>query len=203
MSWIALFLGLVLASAGGAGLVASLDLLTTQLGLVYATCGAVGVSGGVIVIAIGLLIRRVDALRRTILRGNVQARSERVEPIAPLLAGLEPTVLAEAGAGTARETPVAEVAEPAMAPAPVLDDAGDREIAAINQNRKGHTPSLEAVDLAAHEPAGPPALIGRYSAGGANYSIFSDGSIEAETDQGAFKFGSMSEFKAYIAGKRN
>src|SRR5579863_4735393 len=120
MSWIALFLGLVLASAGGAGLVASLDLLTTQLGLVYATCGAVGVSGGVIVIAIGLLIRRVDALRRTILRGNEQTRSERVEPVAPpLLAGVDPTVLTEAGV-TAREAPAVEVAEPAMAPAPVF-----------------------------------------------------------------------------------
>ncbi len=203
MSWIALFLGLVLASAGGAGLVASLDLLTTQLGLVYATCGAVGVSGGVIVIAIGLLIRRVDALRRTILRGNEQTRSERVEPVAPpLLAGVDPTVLTEAGV-TAREAPAVEVAEPAMAPAPVFDDPGQREVAAINENRKGHSPPLEAIDQASPEPAGPPALIGRYSAGGANYSIFSDGSIEAETDQGAFKFGSMSEFKAYIAGKRN
>ena len=48
----------------------------------------------------------------------------------------------------------------------------------------------------------PPTLVGRYSAGGANYSIFSDGSIEAETDQGAFKFGSMTEFKAFIAAKR-
>jgi hypothetical protein len=204
MSWIALFLGLLLAAAGGAGLVASLDLLTTQLGLVYATCGAVGVSGGVVVIAIGLLIRRVDALRRTVLRGNEQARSERLEPVAPsLLTGFEPTVLTEAGAGSVREAPAVEVAEPAVAPAPVFDDAGQREIAAINENRKGHSPPLEAIDQAPPEPAGPPALIGRYSAGGANYSIFSDGSIEAETDQGAFKFGSMSEFKAYIAGKRN
>jgi hypothetical protein len=206
MSWIAFFLGLLLALAGGAGLVASLDLLTTQLGLVYATCGAVGVSGGVIVIAIGLLIRRVDALRRTILRGHEQMRSERVEPVAPpLLAGFEPAVLAETSAGTAREAPAVEVAEPVMtmAPASALDDPGDREIAAINENRKGHLPSLETIDQAAQAPVGPPALIGRYAAGGANYSIFSDGSIEAETDQGAFKFGSMSDFKAFIAGKRS
>src|SRR5579863_2312724 len=110
MSWIALFLGLVLAAAGGAGLVACLDLLTTQLGLVYATCGAVGVSGGAIVIAIGLLIRRVDALRRTIIRANEQSRPERLERVAPpLAAGVEPIVLAEPGAGAAREAPVVEV----------------------------------------------------------------------------------------------
>ena len=205
MSWFALFLGLILALAGGAALAASIDLLTTELGLLYATCGAVALSGGVIVIAIGLLIRRVDALRRALLRGIEEARTERVEPAPPpLLAGIEPVVLAETGAGMAREAPTAELSEPAMtpAPSPALDDAGDREAAAINENRKGHLPSLEALEQAAQEPPAPPTLVGRYSAGGANYSIFSDGSIEAETDQGAFKFGSMSDFKAFIAAKR-
>jgi hypothetical protein len=204
MSWIAIFLGLILAFAGGAGLAASLDLLTTELGLLYATCGAVALSGGVIVIAIGLLIRRVDALRKTILLGNEQTRSGRAELVAaPALAGVDPIVVA--GAGAVREAPAPEVAEPAMslAPALALDNPDEREIAAINENRKGRLPSLETIEQPAQEPAGPPTLIGRYSAGGANYSIFSDGSIEAETDQGAFKFSSMSEFKAFIAGKRN
>jgi hypothetical protein len=201
MSWLTLFLGLTLTLAGGAALAASLDLLTTELGLLYATCGAVALSGGVIVIAIGLLIRRVDALRRAVLRGIEETRPERAEP---LLAGLEPVVLAQTGAAPAHEAPAADFSEPAMtpAPSPALDDAGDRETTAINENRKGHLPSLEALEQAAQEPPTPPTLVGRYSAGGANYSIFSDGSIEAETDQGAFKFGSMSEFKAFIAGKR-
>jgi hypothetical protein len=205
MSWFVLFLGLILALAGGAALVASLDLLTTELGLLYATCGAVALSGGVIAIAIGLLIRQVDALRHALLRGNEETLSERQEPLAPpLLAGIEPVVLAETGAVHSREAPASEFSEPAMtpAPSPALDEASDREAAPINENRKGHLPSLEALEQAAQEPAPPPTLVGRYSAGGANYSIFSDGSIEAETDQGAFKFGSMSEFKAFIASKR-
>ncbi len=198
MSWFVVFLGLVLASAGGAAIVASIDLLTTELGLLYATCGAIGLSGGLIVIAIGILIGRVGALRLAVLRGIEATRPERVEP---LLAGLEPVVLAEPAGGAGREPPAVEFAEPAMtpAPAPTLDDAGDHE-AAINENRKGRLPSLEQ---ATREPAEPPTLVGRYSAGGANYSIFSDGSIEAETDQGAFKFESMNEFKAFIAAKRN
>jgi hypothetical protein len=198
MSWIALLLGLALAAAGGAGLMASLDLLTTQLGLIYALCGAVAASGGVIVIAIALLIRRVDALRRTILRGNEQARSERLEPV------VQPVSVAEAGGAALREAPTPEIAEPAIvSAAPAVEDSGEREISAINENRRGYAPSQETAEPAAQEPVGPPSLIGRYSAGGAKYSIFSDGSIEAETDQGAFKFGSMSEFKAFIAGKRN
>ncbi|MGA2794084.1 MAG: hypothetical protein ABSE69_11205 [Roseiarcus sp.] len=205
MSWLTLFLGLILALAGGAALAASFDLLTTELGLLYATCGAIALSGGVIVIAIGLLIRRVDALRGAVLRGIEETRPERAEPLVPpLLAGIEPVVLAEMGAVPAREAPASEFSEPAMTPAPssALDDAGDREAGAINENRKGHLPSLEALEQAAQEPPAPPTLVGRYSAGGANYSIFSDGSIEAETDQGAFKFGSMNEFKAFIAAKR-
>jgi len=51
-------------------------------------------------------------------------------------------------------------------------------------------------------PEPPPRLVGRYSAGGAHYKIFSDGTIEAETDEGQFKFASMADFKAYIAERR-
>jgi hypothetical protein len=32
--------------------------------------------------------------------------------------------------------------------------------------------------------------------------IFSDGTIEAETEQGAFKFASMGDFKAYLGGRQ-
>jgi hypothetical protein len=205
MSWLTLFLGLILAAAGGVALAASFDLLTTELGLLYATCGAVALSGGVIVIAIGLLIRRVGALRGALLRGIEATRPERIEPLVPpLLAGIEPLVLAEAGGAAGREGPASEFSEAAMTTAPsiALDDTGDGEAGAINENRKGHLPSLETVEHSAQASAAPPTLVGRYSAGGANYSIYSDGSIEAETDQGAFKFGSMSEFKAFIAAKR-
>ena len=72
----------------------------------------------------------------------------------------------------------------------------------INENRSGRLPSLAGIEHALEEPENAPALVGRYSAGGASYRIFSDGSIEAETDQGAFKFASMSEFKAHLADKR-
>ena len=32
--------------------------------------------------------------------------------------------------------------------------------------------------------------------------IFSDGSIEAETEEGAYKFDSMDDFKKYLAERR-
>jgi hypothetical protein len=211
MSWIAFLLGLVLVLAGGAGLVASIDLATTELGLVYATCGAIGVSGGVITIAIGLLIRRVDALRGALSheREEEPHAMERAEPVVPpLLAGIEPVVLPDLEAPQA-EAPAPTAVEPEPAPAP--EAAGELEpvpeVAPVNESRKGHLPGLDDLEHAsapAAKPAGPPpSLIGRYSAGGADYSIFSDGSIEAQTAQGDFKFASMREFKEFIAGKKS
>ena len=52
-------------------------------------------------------------------------------------------------------------------------------------------------------PEAPPSLIGRYSSGGANYMIFADGSIEAETQEGTFRFASMGDFKQYLSDRKN
>ena len=200
MSWIALFLGLILTSAGGVAVFYSVDLLPTELGVVYATCGAIGLSGGFITIAIGLLIRRVDALQRIPSRNDARP-AERPEPVMPpLVAGIAPVAVPERSVHAA-DTEVSGFS-PATAPEPsaMLDNC-DVSGAPINENRKGHLPILDAPEPAAVEPS-PPKLVGRYGAGGANYSIFSDGSIEAETDQGAFKFASMGDFKAFIATKR-
>ena len=71
----------------------------------------------------------------------------------------------------------------------------------ININRTGHLPSLEAIETVLEtpeEPQGPPSIIGSYSSAGANYKIFSDGSIEAETSEGTFQFASMADFKRHL-----
>ena len=59
---------------------------------------------------------------------------------------------------------------------------------------------------AAAEAEGPvpttmeaPTVVGRYESGGASYVLFSDGTIEVETDLGTHRFASMEELKAYIA----
>ena len=227
MSWIALLLGLLLALAGAAGLAASIDLLTTEVGLVYAACGAIAVSGGVVTIAIGLLIRRVDALRwapsfaREVREEPALRAMERAEPEAPApVAAAEPIVPNDLGAPGLLEAPPLAAVEPEAEPAPELpatppaaapevDSAPPSapEVAPINENRKGALPGLdtleEAITPAPAKAAGPPvSLIGRYSAGGADYSIYSDGSIEAQTSQGEFKFASMREFKEFISAKK-
>ena len=41
-------------------------------------------------------------------------------------------------------------------------------------------------------------VVGRYESGGASYVLFSDGTIEVETEAGTHRFASMEELKAYI-----
>jgi hypothetical protein len=61
---------------------------------------------------------------------------------------------------------------------------------------------IETVLETPEEPQGPPSLIGSYSSAGANYKIFADGSIEAETTEGTFKFASMNDFKRHLVERR-
>lgn len=178
MSRFAFFLGLVLCLAGAGALAASIDLLPTELGLLYAVCGAVAITGGFITLAIGGLIQRVDALALALAPSPIYPAPQDTNGIVPTME-------------TPQFQPEADPAPPVVA-----------EEEPINENRSGRLPSLAGIEHALQEPESAPSLVGRYSAGGATYKIFSDGSIEAETDRGAFRFASMSEFKAHLAEKR-
>ena len=67
-----------------------------------------------------------------------------------------------------------------------------------------HEPAPVEVEAAqetaesAPAPTAEPGVIGRYSSGGSDYTLYSDGSIDAQTDQGLFRFESMAELRAYI-----
>ena len=80
------------------------------------------------------------------------------------------------------------------------DETGEVE-EPVNENRAGRLPTLGDIERVIETPERPPTLIGRYASGGANYMIFSDGSIEAETDEGAYTFASMGEFKKFLQGR--
>ena len=43
-------------------------------------------------------------------------------------------------------------------------------------------------------------VVGRYESNGSTYVMFADGTIEAETETGVFRFGSLNELKAYLEG---
>ncbi len=208
-------LGLLLVVAGAGGLVGSYDLLPTEIGLLYALCGTLALSAGVVTLAIGALIRRFDVFAAA-MRSSQNGDSRQSAPAAaPSLLDREPRPSpsaarepAFADAPAAREPAFADAPaarEPAFADAPAAIEVEPNAPAAdepVNENRSGHLPTIAAIEHALGEPEPAPTLVGRYSAGGANYMIFSDGSIEAETKNGAYKFASMSDFKAYLAGAR-
>jgi hypothetical protein len=179
---------LLLLAAGLASGYMSLDLLPTSLGVLYALSGAVAVAFAIVAFALGVLIRRIDALAKLVRQPVALLAAEPgAAALAPLEAGPLPS-----------EQPASAETESVARAAALAEDAEDP----INENRAGHLPTLDAIEPTFETPQRPPNLIGRYSAGGANYMIFEDGSIEAETADGAFKFASMGDFKRYLADRK-
>jgi hypothetical protein len=74
MKWLLLLVGLALIAAAGAGLVASVDLLTTEMGAIYATCSAIAAAAGLIILALAAVTYRIDRLRAAILGQGVSGR---------------------------------------------------------------------------------------------------------------------------------
>jgi len=173
-------LSLILLIAGLASGYQSLNLLPTGLGVMYALAGAVAGCAAVLTFAIGVLIRRIDALTKLMRQSQAPA-------------------IFEAASWTTTSPPEGSAA-PLAAEAGEPEDMGQpaaEEESSININRTGHLPSLETIEETP-EPKAPPSLIGSYSSAGANYRIFADGSIEAETSEGTFKFASMADFKRHL-----
>jgi hypothetical protein len=183
------FILLIAAAATG---YESIDLLPTSTGVLYALIGAVAACGAVVTFAVGVLTWRIGALTKLVRQSA-----------GPLPIAFEMTPSAEtAPASTVSDTPSAIEAR--------LPEGADEALGAederpINFNRSGRLPSLETIETVLEtpeEPQGPPSLIGSYSSAGANYKIFSDGSIEAETGEGTFQFASMSDFKRHLVERR-
>jgi hypothetical protein len=189
MSILIFVLSLILLIAAAASGYASVDLLPTSTGVLYALAGAVAACAAVVTFALAVLIRRVDRLTKLV------GPSDRPSILRP---GFGVTPLPETG-------PTSEVSAAPLA----IEAEGLENLEAlaledespININRTGHLPSLETIETVLEtpeEPQGPPSIIGSYSSAGANYKIFSDGSIEAETSEGTFHFASMSDFKRHL-----
>jgi hypothetical protein len=206
-------LGLLLFVAGTGSLANSLSLLPTELGMLYAVSGVVMIAASVVTLAVGVAVRRLDTLTRLIRAGQFgEHASEFVSALSgapheldgePEALEIEPTSEAPA-VEIAHEEGAAAPAEdePSPAQGPAAAAADEAAEALSNEIHTDHAPTLAEIELALSEPEGPATLVGRYSAGGANYKIFSDGSIEAETDTGAFRFDSMDDFKAFLAGEQ-
>ena len=182
MSILIFVLSLVLLIAAVASGYQSLDLLPTSLGVLYALAAAASACAALVVFAIAVLIRRIDTLTKLMRQSAAPAPVEITRgTVPPEDVVLSPPATEAGVSGRGDEAVAAEDESP------------------ININRTGHLPSLEtAVETSEPEPQAPPSLVGSYSSAGANYKIFTDGSIEAETGEGTFKFASMSDFKRHL-----
>jgi hypothetical protein len=183
-------LSLILLIAAAVSGYESVDLLPTSTGVLYALAGTVAACAAVVTFAIGVLASRIGALTKLVREG--------AGPLAvPVAFEARPSAETAHAENISMAPSGIEVGPPES-----LDEARRAEDESpININRSGHLPSLEAIETVLEtpeEPQGPPSLIGSYSSAGANYKIFSDGSIEAETDEGTFQFASMSEFKRHL-----
>jgi hypothetical protein len=190
MSILIFVLSLILLIAAAASGYASVDLLPTSIGVLYALGGAAAACAAVITFALAVLIRRIDRLTKLV------GQSDTPSILRP---GFGVTPLAETA--PASEVSTAPLAIDAGGLENMDEAPGAEEESPININRSGHLPSLETIETVLEtpeEPQGPPSIIGSYSSAGANYKIFSDGSIEAETSEGTFKFASMADFKRHL-----
>jgi hypothetical protein len=189
MSILIFVLSLILLIAAAASGYESVDLLPTSTGVLYALGGAVAACAAVVTFALGVLIRRLDRLTKLV------GQSDRASILRP-------------GFGVTPSAETAPASEASAAPLPIgseglenLEALALEDESPININRTGHLPSLETIETVLEtpdEPQGPPSIIGSYSSAGANYKIFSDGSIEAETNEGTFQFASMADFKRHL-----
>jgi hypothetical protein len=182
-------LSLILLIAAAASGYESLDLLPTSIGVLYALAGTVAACAAVVTFALGVLTWRIGALTKLV--------RQSAGPLAIPMA-FDATPSAETHA---EDISVATSVTEARPPESLDEAPGAEHESPININRSGHLPSLEAIETVLEtpeEPQGPPSLIGSYSSAGANYKIFSDGSIEAETGEGTFQFASMSDFKRHL-----
>ena len=211
MAILVFLLSLVLLATGVLCGYLGLDLLPTGPGLLYVLAAAVSAVGAVVVFALGVVAARLGRLTKAV-------RDQSASIVAAQLAGGAEREALEVGEpvetdAEAQEPEAEFAAEEELVPEGEAvpqdearkgagenraDEDGATEEEPVNENRSGHLPTLGEIERAIETPEPPPTLIGRYSSGGANYMIFSDGTIEAETDQGAFKFASMGDFKQFL-----
>jgi hypothetical protein len=188
-------LSLVLLVAGAASGYQSLDLLPDTLGVLYALAGAVGVAAAVVTFAIGAAILRIDALAKLIRQSTPSVALDTAHDSERSALDAAPKI----EPAPVEETVFSPVALEGETPEGVDEAVATEDESPVNINRAGHLPSLDAIETVLETPETPPSMIGSYSSAGANYKIFADGSIEAETSEGTFKFASMSDFKRHLA----
>jgi len=209
---------------GAAAAIHGYGIIMVERGWTLVIAGAVLASGGAVLAGVAQLGSRVAAIQRDTAR--LWERFARLDPSAlpasptvspaPLsLAPRGPVDMADAAvepapAGVAEPTATLATEQPASgrtrpkvaaAPEPLLSETplrGTTEPGDAPDERPA--PAAEASRNDGRlEPSDKPTVVGTYDSGGNHYVMFSDGSIEADTPNGVFRFASLDELKDFIA----
>ena len=210
---------------GAAAAIHGYGIIMVERGWTLVIAGAVLTSGGAVLAGVAQLGSRVAAIQRDTAR--LWERFARLDPSAlpatptvspaPLnLAPRGPVDMPEAAVEPAPEAGVAEPTAPpaaeqaasgrtrpkvAAAPEALLSEVplrGTTEPGDAPDERPAPAAEASRNDGLA-EPSGKPTVVGTYDSGGNHYVMFSDGSIEADTPNGVFRFASLDELKDFIA----
>ncbi|WP_237480001.1 hypothetical protein [Lichenibacterium dinghuense] len=196
MAWVIAVLGAVLAAGGGAALWNGSGYIRLDWGQAETVAGTVALSAGVVTIAIAAVLFALRDLARRPARAAASG------------VGLEAVHLAEEAEAPARGRlagklarvgmPKPEPALPEPPAAPVETDPAPLAAAPEPRPRAAPVAVPEAPRPAAPVLLEAPTVVGRYEANGASYVLFSDGTIEVETDSGTHRFASMADLKEHI-----
>lgn len=225
---VALYAVAIVMVLGGIGAaVHGYGIIMVERGWTLVIAGAVVASAGAVLAGIAQLASRIAAIQRDTAR--LWERFARLDPAAvppSSTVAAAPLGLAPRGPvdlGDPPVEPAPEPSEPEPAPTPRLA----REEAPVARTRPKVVASAEPLladvplrgtaataDIPEKRPAGEggptpqaaegasaakPSVVGTYDSGGNHYVMFADGSIEADTPNGVFRFGSLDELKEFIA----
>jgi hypothetical protein len=220
-------LGAIVAIAGGGMIVFGIANNPFEIGNVMISAGTTALVGGLVVIALASLARELRGARGPATRGPrpTAATAAPAEPAAPTPAATPDVsqVLVEPPASPAPAEPRAEPA-PAVPPAPPPGDpfapAPQRRAAARERSfdsvwapeptkpvpaaaRPAPEPSRESEPVAIRPPREPQAVSVLKSGviEGMAYTLYSDGSIEADLPQGMMRFPSIDALRRHLAGQ--
>lgn len=209
MAWVIAVLGAALAAGGGVSLWNGSGYIRLDWGQAETVAGTVALSAGVVTLAIAAVLFTLrDLARRQPLAAASGVGLEAVHlpddagtpapPARRSLAGRLATVGLPKAEAAAPDAPVAapDLDEPFTDSHPLHDPAPSAPAEPLPDPRARAVPE-------APRPIAPmlpeaPTVVGRYEANGASYVLFSDGTIEVETDSGTHRFASMAALKDHI-----
>lgn len=188
-------LAIAMIVGGGTAVYSGSLIISIERGWSMMIAGSVCASAGAIVLGLAVLAGRLRRISR-----QTEALGETMSRIEMTTWGPPPPLPAD---DVEEARPIAMEPEPALPPIhrvepvlPLPDVAASPVVVTPPSATVARTTEPPSVQEAERPE---PTVVGSYSAGDNAYLMYSDGSIQADTPEGRFRFGSLDELKAYVA----